>query len=300
MPFIFHCPYCQSPMTVTDHLAGTAATCVSCRRPITLPAGPAPAAPPQVVPPTPPPATSVQPAAATPPDAAAQAAPTTPPRRRRSPAVAIVFVVIVLGVFGGGGYLAYRAGVVNRFVHRGEAEPVTPPAGGEAAATSAEQPAAGSASAPGAEVSFRAKALGLITISPNWTSGPYHFWLLESVEPAEPKHWAVDCETSTQSVGLRGQKFDEGTLRGAVDLKLQLDQSSSMRRFFSGFDPQSVVDVTGARPAEGADCAPTLTCPLPESLSAGSRGNGVTEFPEAAPLEDIPVVVNATLSKPAK
>ena len=71
MPFIFHCPYCQSPMTVPDELAGTAAACAGCRRPITLPAGPpVPAAPqpvqpaaqlptyppqaPQVVPPQPP------------------------------------------------------------------------------------------------------------------------------------------------------------------------------------------------------------------------------------------------------
>ena len=101
MPFIVHCPYCQSPMTVPDHLAGTAATCAHCRQAIRLPAGPAVAA------------GGTQAA----PEAAPEAAVIVPPskrRRTRVPAWAAVLLVLAAA-----GLVASGVGLVRWGAARG-------------------------------------------------------------------------------------------------------------------------------------------------------------------------------------
>lgn len=135
MPFIFHCPYCQAPMTVPDGRAGTAAACPSCHQSLMLPVPPAEAPPPSPAPPhqdqpqttlpSPPPQPVPQsvPLEPAPADATPQedVTPVVRAKSRRGLAVAIIIVaLLVVAGLAAGGFYVVRSGVLGKLTGKGD------------------------------------------------------------------------------------------------------------------------------------------------------------------------------------
>ena len=169
MPFIFHCPYCHSPMTVPDELAGTIATCAGCGRPITLPSAP-------VVPSGP-----TQAAPGTAPQLAAAPVPSKR-RRRQLPALALVVVVVAVAGLVASGVALVRWGATRRpattapaasEARRGEGTPVAKGAGASAthperAASQAETAATSGGEPGGSAGSVGTKYDGVWEVTSTW------------------------------------------------------------------------------------------------------------------------------------
>ena len=150
----------------------------------------------------------------------------------------------------------------------------------------------------GAALSFKAKPIGLLTISSTWVDAPYHFWLVESVDPKASfnvKYWVVDCKTLQTKLQLKGKKFTEGSLRGSVQLRIQVDQSERQRRFLAAFLADTTVMVRGTFLGDTKESYAMILAPDPTTLPNTWSDSDVYELDEKIKLHDSPVIYRATV-----